>query len=127
MKITWEKDPRVPISGQWTVSGKILLGGIDRDVAKGKIENISEINNNELTTLINFLNTFLVDRERASVNTANINYSYADWLKEVYHIEIRELYGDSHSHLYIRVPFEHADTLLNFISTMGWEYIIQGN
>lgn len=104
MKITWKKDPRVPITGQWTTSGKIYK--------------TNEDNQDSFEKLVNFLDTTLTERSVAYGQ----NPAGGEHLKISYQLD--HSFDDEVGYSVIRVPFEYADTLLNFISTMGWEYKI---
>lgn len=122
MKITWKKDPRVPITGQWTTSGVVQCSQATvNKIRCGYIQSVSQIQDEDFQKLLNFLNSILVERTPLSPDA---RISYGEYLKTCYHLEIREYGSPVGTCLEIRVPFEHADTLLNFISTMGWEYQI---
>ena len=125
MKITWKKDPRVPIEGQWTIAGVVDISPATASkIRSGHIQEVSQIQDEDFRRLLNFLNSILVERTPLSRDAI---LSYREYLKTCYHLKIMEHVSHVGNCLEIRVPFEHADTLLNFISTMGWEYIIQNN
>lgn len=124
MKITWKKDPRVPIKGQWTTSGVVDISPATASkIRSGYIQDVSQIQDEDFRRLLNFLNLILVERTSLSPDA---RISYGEYLKTCYHLAIWRRDSPLNACLEIRVPFEHADTLLNFISTMGWEYHIQG-